>query len=469
MPALRPALRGALALRGRVLRRRFGSPLELVAVVVACAIAWRAGGRFGAEAARWLDPALLALVLVGGTAAWRLLYASRELTLLVPAGLSARELVALRGVELTLGVGAGLLPVLAFAAGAAGGGATPLVAAAPLVAVGLTAAALVGAALAGRLPAWGRAAAALGGGAVLVGLLVRPTAPSPLAAALLELGGGALAPLGPLAGIALIGCAAALLIAPRGHEGGLTRAALRDPRHRAPVWRVLAGALGALLGRDAGALLARDLALLARGALPRGVVVVIALPVLALLVTLSARSDRTMAPWLLELVALLVTGVAAAGAGFLFGVDIPRARRVQLVLERTAPLTGATVARGRVAGAVLAGAPALIAVVVALALDPDPDRAALAPLVLGEGLLVLACVAHDAVGYGLRGECSGDPAVASGYPIRAAPLVVTMAVGLTLHPLLGALYLLLGWHGEAARSARRWETEEVQPDRAQAA
>ncbi|MCO5164956.1 MAG: hypothetical protein M9894_01125 [Planctomycetes bacterium] len=235
------------------------------------------------------------------------------------------------------------------------------------------------------------------------------------------------------------------------------------------MWRVVAAAAGALLGRAAGALAARDLVLLGRGALPRGLVVLAALPLLAAAIVVGARGDRTLAPWLLELVALLVTGVLAAAAGFLFGVDLPRARRVQLVLERTSPLPGARVLRARAAAAVLGALPALLAAVAAVALDPDPARAELAPWVALKGLALVVCVAHDAAGYGLRGECAGDPALATGYPLRVAPLVAVLAVALLIHLALGVLYLLFGWYGEAARSARRWELDEVQPERAQAA
>ncbi|MBX3472469.1 MAG: hypothetical protein KF878_36925, partial [Planctomycetes bacterium] len=205
------------------------------------------------------------------------------------------------------------------------------------------------------------------------------------------------------------------------------------------------------------------------GALPRGLVVLAALPLLAAAVVVAARGDRTLSPWSVELVALLVVGVLAAAAGFLFGVDLPRARRVQLVLERTSALPGALVLRARATGAVLGALPALVAAAAAVAVDPDPARAGLAGAVLLKGLVLVVCVAHDAAGYGLRGECAGDPALATGYPLRVAPLVGVLAFGLLFHVLLGALYLLFGWHGEAARSARRWELDEVQPERAQAA
>lgn len=463
-----PALRGALALRGRVLRRRFGSPLEAVALVVGCAIAWRAGSSLGPAVAGWIDLPLLALLVVGVAAARRGLYVARELPLLLTAGLTPRELVLLRGVELAVGLGAGALPILALARGAAGPTAWPLLAAAPLLALGLSGAALALGAGLGRLGTIGRVVAVLGAAGALLALGVGAAPPSPLARGLLELAGGAPAPLGPLALSCAALVAAALLLAPRGHEAGLTRAALRDPSRRAPVWRALAGALGGALGRAAGALLARDLVLLARGALPRGVVVVVALPVVAVLVLLGARTDRTLDPWQVELMALLLVGVLAAAAGFLAGIDLPRARRARLVLERTSPLTGASVARARVAGGVLAGAPALLAAVVVLGLDPAPARAALALPVLAAGLLLLCCVVHDAVGYGLRDECSGDPAAASAYPVRAAPLIVTLGVGLTVHPALGVLYVLFGWYGEVGRAARRWESAEVQPERVQA-
>ncbi|MBX3466328.1 MAG: hypothetical protein KF878_05450, partial [Planctomycetes bacterium] len=102
MPLVRPALRGVLALRARVLRRRFGSPLEVVALLVACAVAWRAGAHVGARGAAWLDPLLGAVLLLGAAAARSLLYAARELALLLPAGLTPRELAAVRGAELAV-------------------------------------------------------------------------------------------------------------------------------------------------------------------------------------------------------------------------------------------------------------------------------------------------------------------------------------------------------------------------------
>lgn len=455
-------LRGALALRAQVLRRRFGSPLEAVLLLVAAAIAWRLGPRL----LPWVDAALVALVLLGGTAAHRLLYGSSELALLLPAGLDARALVRLRAVELGALLGATLVPVAALLAGAVGPEG--------LVALGLLpglagAALLVGWTL-GRLGPRGRVTALLLGLAAQVATIeaLRQGASGPVAAAARSLGGGAPAPFVMLL-LGGAGClVVALLVAPLGHESGLTRAALRDPTRRRSTWRALARGL-APLGRQSAGLLARDLTLLARGALPRGLVIIVALPVVAGLITTAVRADRSLTPGMLELVALLVVAIASAAAGFLFGLDLPRVRRAQLVLERASPLPGARVALARTAGAVLAGAPAVVAVVVAVARDADPTRAAIAPLLLVEAVLVLACIAHDAVGYGLRAECTGEAGAATGYPVRAAPLVVALGVGVAVHPVLIVLYPLLGYAGEARASARRWERDEVQPERAGAA
>lgn len=467
MTPVRPVLRGALALRARVLRRRFGSPLEAVAVVAATAIAWRVGAHVGAGAAVWLDPVLAAIVALAAGGAHRLLYASRELVLLLPAGLSPRLLVVVRLAELSALLLAALLPVLGLAAGIAGTTSPALVAAALLLGPAVAGAALlVGAAL-GRVGSGGRAVAgvlALGA----IAAIAAAATPSPIARALLDLARGDLPALARLALLAGALATAAVALAPLGHEAGLTRAALRDARRRPPLWRALSR-VAAPLGRDASALLARDLTLLLRGALPRGLVVLGLLPLLAALIVRGARADEALAPWLLELVALLVVGVSAAATGFLFGIDLPRARRAQLVLERTSPLRGRRVARARSAGAALGALPVVVAAALLVALDQDPERAAMALVVVAEGLALVLCVVHDAVGYGLRAECAGDPAVAGGYPVRAAPLVVAMAVGLAVHPALVLLYPLLGWYGEARRAAERWELEEVAPERAQAA
>lgn len=470
MTPVRPVLRGALALRARVLRRRFGSPLEAVAVVAATAIAWRVGAHAGAGAAAWLDALLAAVVALAAGGAHRLLYASPELVLLLPAGLSPRLLVVVRLAELSALLLAAISPIIGLAAGAAGAASLALVAAALLLAPGLAGLSLLLGAALGRLGSAGRAVAGVAalGAIAAVATSAGRSGPSPIARALVDLARGDLAPLAALALLAA-GCVVlALVLAPLGHEAGLTRAALRDARRRPALWRALSG-LAAPLGRDAGALLARDLTLLARGALPRGLVVLAALPLLAALVVRGARADKGLEPWLLELVALLVVGVASAATGFLFGIDLPRARRAQLVLERTSPLRGRRVARARTAGAALGALPVVAVAALLVALDPEPERASVALFVVGEGLALVLCVVHDATGYGMRAECAGDPAVAGGYPVRAAPLVVAMAVGLAVHPGFVLLYPLLGWYGEARRAAERWELEEVAPERAQAA
>ncbi len=462
-----------LALRWRVWRRRHVSPLEAVVLLAVCGLAFLVGRAAGER----LDPTLAAaavtagllLVVATGVAAGRqLLFRSRELTLLLTHGLTPRTLVRVRALELTGVLAAALAPLLAAVAGhakARGGGPSPLLALAllalPVACAGLG---LVGGWLIARRPRLAQAAllaalAATASSAVwppalrAVGHALAP------GGALLELAAGR-PPLGLVLVLALGGLA--LLLADRAipptFAVTLDRAVPRRRQGALLPWRLL-GVLARPLGRQAGALLQRDLALLGRGGFARGLVILALLP-LALGIVHLVQQDRQLRGWHLQLVGLLVSGVVASAAGFLFGVDFPRARRGCLVLERTSPLRARAVLLSRwIPAALYAGAIALgAAALMAAATRSELARQAL-PF-LPKGLLIAAIVSHHAVTYGLRSEAALDPAEAAAYPLNGAVVVILFALALLVHP-LGALGYLL-WAGFIGQALRRWEVAEVE-------
>jgi len=197
-------------------------------------------------------------------------------------------------------------------------------------------------------------------------------------------------------------------------------------------------------------------ALIARGALPRALVILAGLPVLATLVLLAARGDETLDAWLLRFAALLVAGVAACGSGFLFGVDLPRSRRRGLILERTTPVHVGAVARSRALPAALHALLVVGLLSAVVASDRSAERAEEWSAVLLRGALLALLVVHDAVAHGLGSEAAADGAAAATYPLRAAPLVLALAVSLVASPAGALVYVLLGYVGHARAQARRW-------------
>lgn len=474
--------RVALTLRWRIWRRRYVSPLEAVVLAVVAGLAFLVGRAAAEQLERSLIAAAgtltVAVALGAATSlARRALFRSRELALLLVHGLPPRDLVRLRALELSAALAAATVPLLAAAAGwaqASDAGPTPALALGLLV----LPPALAGLAL---LAGWslaraGRSARLVGGAALLLALLGGLAAPEaaravlghPLApgGALLDLASGRPG-LGLLA-LAALGGAALLLadrLVPRGFGATLDRALPRRRPGGRAAWRLL-GWLSRPLGRQAGALVQRDLALLGRGGFVRGLLILAALPG-SLAIVHVVQQDRQLQPWHLVLVGLLVTGVVGAAAGFLFGVDFPRARRGCLVLERTQPLRARAVLLSRwVPAALYAGAVAGGAALIMLG-APRPQLAAQALTFLPGGLLIAAITSHHAVAYGMRGETQLDPAEAAAYPFNGAVVVILFALGLAIHPLAALGYVL--WAGFVTSALRRWERAEVETSHGAAA
>lgn len=451
----------AWRLRWRVLRRGWLGALTGVVLlglggVFALAARALAGqGVADPPLAVGLSLGLAALVLGLAARADALLHRAPELALLLPAGLSPRELVRLRLCELWLSALAALLPpLIGLAALRAAQGRSPsllLVPAALVLAAGLAAPALVLARAARAAPPLLLLALAAAGAL----LAAAPAAPG---AALLSAAAGELAGALPL----VLGAGGGLLLleasGPLGHARALDRAGRRAARARGGAVRALLAALRRPLGAAPAALLLRDLSLLLRGAFPRGALALLLLP-LGLLPARAAAADPSLEGWQLLLAGLLVSGGLASAAAYVFGVDFPRARAPSRELERVQPLRGAAVFRSRAAPALLVSWLLLLG---AAALIAGATRAPAPGELLLRGALLCAAVVHDGVGQGLAGEAAGDPAAgAAAYPLRSGALVILLAGGLLVSPLAILAWPLLGWPQEARRAARAWERAEV--------
>ncbi|MEZ6186973.1 MAG: hypothetical protein R3F62_18440 [Planctomycetota bacterium] len=458
-----------LRLRLSILRRRYGSPLELVVLAGLCWVAWVAGS---AAAERGLPPAWASRGLSAGWLALagalsliqrRQLYTARELDLLLPSGVSARQLVALRGVEGALLALAGTALPVACAAGyarAQGLSLGPAIAGWWLLSAPLLAAlSLLGAwALAGGLGA--RAAGVLAAAGVAALALLGP-GPGPALGSALR---GELLGLGTTGGAAALLAALALLVVPRG--AAERRARGRRVRGQASplLWR-LAALPSRLLPASVGALVRRDLVVLARGGFPRGRLIACLLPA-ALLLLPVAGSDESLEGWQLSLLTLMFVGVLGTAAGFLFGVDLPRAREGWRLLERVQPLSGGAVLLSRWA---LAATYAMGLTAVAVAWVAQAEGAPPWPRVAAGAALLTLATTFDAVAFGLRCEARGSLVEATAYPLRGGVVAVGFALAAQIHPLLVGLYPLLGFAAEARRSAALWLRAECTSDHQAAA
>jgi hypothetical protein len=469
--------RATLALRWRVLRRRFVSPLEATILLVVTGLAYLVGRQLGARLpeqvllSSGLSAILVGATLAGSRIAHTLLYGARELALLIPNGVAPRTLVRVRVLEcMTFGTLA-LLPVLGFVSGAALGQGqllSPLVlAAAPIFGCALAGLSLLGAwvfaQLPRRVPTVG--VVLLGVGAAVASLvvpaLVKATlshVASPGGALVALAGGDAIGLAAPLTCGVLALFAVDVLVA-RGYSRGIDRASQRKVGTVGGLWPMLRTTLRPL-GQQAAALLTRDLALIARGGFPRGVVILSALP-LSLVVVRLAATDSATRDWHLQFVGLLLAGVLGSAAGFLFGVDFPRARRGCLLLERSQPVRARAVLLSRWVPAILYGG-ALVLVIAGIV--ASADRASLARqwvACLGKGLLAVVITSHHAVVYGMRSEAQLDPAEAAAYPLNGGVVVVLFALLLLWSP-LGALAYPLVWFGFAKAAMTRWEIAEIE-------
>lgn len=481
-------LAAALALRFLVLKRRYGSPFEAVALVVVTLLAgWLGGKAATPRISPGLASAALSGLVAGGAllglrGAWQLLYRRKELALLLGNGLSHRGLLALRLCELSLGLGLVSLPLLTavrglhLGAGPADATSSPWLwlCALPL-GLGLASLGLLAAWSLASFSANARRALSLGlvlalcGSGLTLALLDAPTwralsplkplvsgpqAPGPL---LLRVARGELAPLLGASAAALALAALCLSLAWRGQLARLDRSAPRGAGRASFPW------LGELLARAwpgrAGALARRDLLLVARGAAPRAFLILGGLPCALALIPAFA-SDTTLLPWQLRFASLLLVGSLAASAGFLFGVDLPLTRRSRLILERTQALRGREVLLSRW---VCAGGCALLLALGAALLVAKlsrPELAAEALPLLWSALPLALLVSHHAVTFGLRGEAEANPAEASAYPFNGGVLVLGFAFLLTFHWALALLYPL-GWLGFTRQALVIWERSEV--------
>jgi hypothetical protein len=404
--------------------------------------------------------ALLAIRLGEG-----LLYRRRELVLLFVAGLGPKDLVRLRAVEMSVVATLLSLPLLSAVAGLGSQRPSPLLwAAAPVLGLSLGGWALVsGWAWAGLSVGVRRLVVLALGVLVVLGVAnLRVVGPwlgqafTP-GAALLALGRGELATAWPWGVGAIVLGVAGVSLAGLRYGERLDRAAPRPSR--ATGGGRLLGVLLRPLGQQCAALARRDILLIARGGFLRGALILLFLPASLVVVPLAAE-DPQLTGWQLRLAALLVTGIVAAGAGFLFGVDFPFTRRQQLLLERTQPLEARAVLRSR--WVLAAGYAAALAFAISglVALQERPVLAREAPGVLLAGLLLVAIVTHHAIAFGMHGEAEAHPAEATGYPFTGGTVVVLFGLGLTAHWSLAVLYPLM-WGGFTGRAMRRWEQSEV--------
>jgi hypothetical protein len=470
--------RAALALRWTILRRRYVSPLEVVVLLAVSGLCF-AVGKEGARIVPppWVDAGLSVAISVWVAAqlgvARRLLYGARELALLVPSGLPPRTLVRLRLLELVALNAVACVPAMAFVVGARVGAAravSPALALAPLAfAPACGALALLGgwldrAARLVLLPALALCGLSFAlAPARFVAVAAHPLLPG---GALTGLADGRAAGAGLWLGVSLAAVLLALSLVARGFARGLDRAGKRPVgRHRAiePALRALLAPLGA----QAGALLRRDLLLVARGGFWRGVIICACMP-LALAVVPVLGGESATSPFQLQLASLLVCGVISAGAGFLFGVDFPRARRDALLLERTQPVRARAVLLSRwvpaaLYGVLVAGACALLVANLDVLHGEAFTHTRLlrqAGPVLFSGSLLALIATHHAVTYGLRSESQLDPTEAAAYPLNGGVVVVLFAFALALRPWTALAYPLL-WFTFTRRALRRWETAEV--------
>lgn len=466
-------------MRWRVLRRRYVSPLEAVALLVVSGLAWLLGQELGEQLARGIEPlgagmtlVLLAFAAAGTRLAGRLLYGSRELVLLISHGLPPRALVRLRALELCVLFLVVLVPLGTCLAGAmVSQGLTvsmALVGVAVLLAPSLACMALAGAWVASRL---GRRVTAAGTITLCLGLIgvwIHDPAgfvaivghPSGPGGVVLEAAsGGSLLALPALAGFLVLAYPLLERLIPLRFGESLDQGSRRSGRTSLGSWRLL-GRLLRPLGGQAAALLQRDLTLLLRGGFLRGAIILAALPA-TLGIVFVVLQDKKLQPWHMQLMGLLLTGIIASASGFLFGVDFPRARRGCLLLERTQPLRGRAVLVSRWAPA---AAYALLLVGGIAWVMTTSDRSALARRAwsfLPGGLLMALIVSHHAVAYGMRSETKLDPAEAAAYPMNGGVLIILFGIALLIHPLSALAYPLL-WFGFARDAMRRWETAEVE-------
>jgi hypothetical protein len=438
----------ALALRARVLARRHATPLDVLLAAGTVGLGWLAGSRLhGWDPALMASVGLAALGALGAAVARHQLYRSRELVLLLAQPISPRDLVLVRFAELTV-TGLVLAAVLAaVTAGALGDASVPGTIAAALVAAPLLAGAqLLLAFLTRRLPGF---LALVLPAAVFFGRFTPPGASfARLVAGEVDLLLPACAVLAPLL---------VLVLVPLGHQTAVDRLSVKPTR--AP-WLAVPRAL-VPLPRASAALVQRDLALIARGAFPRGALVLLGLPA-GLLVFAAAAQDKTLEAWQGELAALMTGGALATVATYLFAIDFPRARVAKLVFERALPVRGGQILLARWFEAASPGV--LLALAIgAIASSGKPAIAERAVESALSGVLLALMVAHHGACFGLETEAEGaaaDVAVSAGYPFAAGTLVVVASIALTIHPALALLYPLTygRLHGPATRA---WERAEL--------
>ncbi|MBL4845412.1 MAG: hypothetical protein JKY65_07800 [Planctomycetes bacterium] len=471
-----------LRLRLRILRRRYGSPFEAVLLLVVSLLAsWLLGKAATKIPTELLSAALSAACLatlgVAIRAGWFLLYRSKELVLLLTQGVERRTLVAARLIELSLGATLLLIPLLAgvrgFHVATVGTEADPflwlagLLLGPALAATGLLAAC----ALASLSSGPRRALTVLGVCSlfVLVGvspgglqaLLLGPLAPGPVLLGLAAGEGRILAPL-LIATLAL--AFSSLALAFRGHEARRDRAAPRTGDRVGSPW--LARALRRLLPAPLGALAARDLTLVLRGAAPRAWLILFGLP-FALALVPAFAADETIQPWQMRFAVLLLIGIMASASGFLFGVDLPLTRRGCMILERTQPLRGWQVHASRWGCAASYALLLTLGAAIIVARVPRPELALQAGHVLTSGVPLALLVTHHAITFGMRGEAEANPAEASGYPFTGGVVVLGFAFMLAFHWAAAVLYVMV-WSGFTRRALVIWERSEVadQPEAA---
>lgn len=440
--------RAALALRARVLARRHATPLDVLLAAGTVGLGWIAGGKLhGADPAFVASLGLATLAALGAAVARHQLYRSRELVLLLAQPISPRDLVLVRFVELAA-TGLVLAAVLAaVTAGRVGTASLPGTIAATLVAAPLLAGAqLLVAFFTRRLP--------------VAFALALPAAVyferfTPPGASFARLVAGEVDLLLPAC--ALVASVLALALVPLGHQAAVDRLSVKGAS--AP-WLALPAAL-VPLPRASAALVRRDVALIARGAFPRGALVLIGLPA-GLLVFAAAARDGTLEAWQGELAALMTGGALSTVATYLFAIDFARARVPKLALERALPVRGGHVLLARWFEAAVPGVLLALAIgVIALSGKPPIAERALESAL--SGVLLALMVAHHGACFGLETEAEGaaaDLAVSAGYPFAAGTLVVLASIALTIHPALALLYPLT--YGRLHRpAALAWERAEL--------
>lgn len=214
-------------------------------------------------------------------------------------------------------------------------------------------------------------------------------------------------------------------------------------------WLQSSAALTALLGPLPApwrALLRRDLLLILRGAFVRAWVVLGAACLLPVAyATLS--QDKELELWSFHLMTMLFMVVLAAALSFLCGADFPKARRAQLIFERAHPVDGVAVLNSRTLLGFVLALPYALAILVMVfthqRYDVQEDGLSIAAEC---SLLLFALIRYGTI-MGLRSELDDSGVEGMAFPITVGFFGLFLALIALIHP---ALLLLFPFFQSAA-------------------